>query len=206
MAERVPVNPGTVDWSGDNPGIYLKESPDGDFASLALFFRIVLSPVGRGHAMVVLGAPNEAKGWPAAPNLCLADNAPLARYLIDNFASKFPTFKGRAGLGAMTHLRLARVEKGGDLKARYSETVEGSGVVAAMVWKDLAPPIAIEVTPKHAVTGAHDMYSVFLEAKDAEIALNGNRLKGRPVDRPLFGRTIRSAFLAFSETWVKPPG
>lgn len=206
MTERVPVNPGTVDWSGDNPGIYLKESPDGDFTSLALFFRIVLSPFGRGHAMVVLGAPNEAKGWPAAPNFCLADNEPLARYLIDNFVVKFPTFKGRAGLGAMTRLGLTRVSKGGDLKSRYTETAAGEGIVASMIWKDLGPPVAIEVTPKHAVTGAHDMYSVFLEAKDAEITVNGRRLEGRPVDRPLFGRTIRSAFLAFSETWVKPAG
>jgi hypothetical protein len=26
MTERVPINPGRVEWSGDNPGIYLKEA------------------------------------------------------------------------------------------------------------------------------------------------------------------------------------
>ncbi len=42
MAE--PINfPGSVDWSGENPGISLKEKPDGPFVALASFFRVVLS-------------------------------------------------------------------------------------------------------------------------------------------------------------------
>jgi hypothetical protein len=35
---------------GRNPGISLKETPDGPFVSVASFFRVVLSPHGRGHA------------------------------------------------------------------------------------------------------------------------------------------------------------
>ena len=44
--DRIPVNPGSVEWSGENPGIYLKSDPDGDYSVVALFFRIVLSPYG----------------------------------------------------------------------------------------------------------------------------------------------------------------
>jgi len=44
------VFPGTVEWSGENPGISLKDRPDGPFVALASFFRVVLSPHGRGHA------------------------------------------------------------------------------------------------------------------------------------------------------------
>src|SRR4051812_722633 len=44
--------PGTVEWSGDNPGISLKETPDGPFVTAASFFRVVLSPFGRGHALM----------------------------------------------------------------------------------------------------------------------------------------------------------
>ena len=50
MSSRIPVNPGQVEWSGDNPGIYLKRIADGPFTALALFFRVVLSPHGRGTA------------------------------------------------------------------------------------------------------------------------------------------------------------
>ncbi len=48
--DRIPVNPGMVDWSGENPVMYLKESADGPFVTLISFFRVVLSPHGRGHA------------------------------------------------------------------------------------------------------------------------------------------------------------
>jgi hypothetical protein len=51
---------GTVEWSGENPGISLKEVPDGPFVVLASFFRVVLSPRGRGHAVVLLQSPNDA--------------------------------------------------------------------------------------------------------------------------------------------------
>ena len=61
---RTSINPGTVEWSGENPGIYLKEDPVGDYTALALFFRVVLSPYGRGNAAIVLGMPDAAKGWP----------------------------------------------------------------------------------------------------------------------------------------------
>jgi hypothetical protein len=44
---RVPIHPGTVEWSGENPGIYLKDSADGPWRSLMCFFRIVLSFVRR---------------------------------------------------------------------------------------------------------------------------------------------------------------
>ncbi len=204
MTERIPVNPGTVDWAGENPGIYLKDTPDGEFVTLGLYFRIVLSPHGRGHTMLILGAPDETKGYPEAMNICLTDNEPLTHYLMDGFVSKFPTFKGRAGLQAATWIPSASFDKTGDLKAVYTETAQGADVSASMTWKSMNPPFAVEVTPEHAVTGAHDMYSVFLEAKDAAISVNGTELSGRVADCTLFGQTISTAFLAFAETWVTP--
>ena len=71
MNPNKPRNPGTVEWSGDNPGIYFKEDPDGDWTALGLFFRVTLSPYGRGHVMIVMDQPNEALGYPDANNICL---------------------------------------------------------------------------------------------------------------------------------------
>jgi hypothetical protein len=48
------------------------------------------------------------------------------------------------------------------------------------------------------------MYSVFLEAASAEICINGTALAGKVASRQFFGRTMSTAFLAFSETWVTP--
>jgi hypothetical protein len=73
-----------------------------------------------------------------------------------------------------------------------------------MTWKDLQPPMAIEVGPDASATKQHDMYAVFLEARDAHITINGMALPGQVVDRQFFGRTMSTAFLALSETWVNP--
>lgn len=202
---RTSINPGRVDWSGENPGIYLKEDPDGDYTALAVFFRVVLSPHGRGNAALVLGAPDEARGWPDAPNFIMTDNQRLMRWIVDGWVSKFPTFVGRAGLDAMSWLDLESVEKRpGDLKTQYSEILRGSGVTTEMVWRGLGAPLPVEVTKENSATKEHEMYSVFLEAADASIVVNGTPLKGSVQDRPFFGRTMSTAFLAFSETWVTP--
>ena len=82
------VFPGQVEWSGENPGISLKQQADGPFTTLASFFRVVLSPHGRGHALVLLRSPQEADPAPERANICLHDNEPLARYLVTEFVSQ----------------------------------------------------------------------------------------------------------------------
>ncbi len=202
---RVSINPGRVDWSGENPGIYLKTDPDGDYTALALFFRVVLSPYGRGHAAIVLGAPDEAKGWPDVPNFIMTDNQRMMRWIVEDWVSKMPTFVGRNGLPAMSWLDVASVERrAGDLKTSYSEILRGSGVTLEMKWQDMGPPLPVEVTKENSATKEHEMYSVFLEAKQAGIIINGTPLPGTVGDRQFFGRTMSTAFLAFSETWVTP--
>lgn len=204
---RTPINPGRVDWSGENPGIYLRTDPAGDYNAVALFFRVVLSPFGRGHAGLVLGAPDEGRGWPDAPNLILTDNMGLMRWIVDGWVTKMPALRGRAGLGAMAWLDCESVEKRpGDLKSRYSETLRGADVTIEMIWRDMGPPLPVEVTAENSATGAHEMYSVFLEAGAAEIRLNGTALPGQVGRRQFFGRDMSTAFLAFSETWVTPEG
>lgn len=204
---RTSINPGRVDWSGENPGIYLKLDPTGDYTALALFFRVVLSPHGRGHAAMILGAPGQSKGWPDAPNLILTDNPRLMRWIVDGWVVDMPAFRGRTGLTAMTWLDCESVVKHpGDLKARYSETLRGSGVTVEMIWRDMGPPMPVEVTKENSATKRHEMYSVFLEAGAAEIRLNGTMLPGQVARRQFFGRDMSTAFLAFSETWVTPVG
>lgn len=203
---RTSINPGRVDWSGENPGIYLKTDPASDtYDTLALFFRVVLSPYGRGQAALVLGAPDKAQGWPHVANLIMTDNQRMMRWIVDGWVSKMPTFIGKPGLDAMTWLDCNSVEKRpGDLKSRYSETLRGSGVTLQMVWQDMGPPLPVEVTKENSATKAHEMYSVFLEAGSAQVILNGTALPGQVANRQFFGRTMSTAFLAFSETWVTP--
>ena len=84
MAEPI-VFSGNVEWSGENPGISLKERADGPFVSLASFFRVVLSPHGRGHVLVLLQSPQDANPPAERGNYCFHDNEKMARFLVSDF-------------------------------------------------------------------------------------------------------------------------
>ena len=203
--DRTSINPGRVEWSGENPGIYLKQQPEDDFSTLALFFRVALSPYGRGHAAIVLGEPDQPEGWPDVPNFIMTDNQRMMRWIVDGWVTKMPTFLNRQGLTHMRWLDLDSVEKRPhDLKTRYSEILRGSGVTLEMHWLELGAPLPVEVTKENSATKEHEMYSVFLEAAQAQILVNGTPLNGQVGERQFFGRTMSTAFLAFSETWVTP--
>jgi hypothetical protein len=131
----------------------------------------------------------------------------MMRWIVEGWVSKMPTFIGKPGLDAMSWLDCDSVEKRpGDLKSRYSETLRGSGVTLELIWRDMGVPISVEITKENSATKGHEMYSVFLEADSAQIVLNGTQLGGQVSERNFFGRTMSTAFLAFSETWVTPEG
>jgi hypothetical protein len=199
MAEVIRF-PGTVDWSGENPGIFLKANPSGAFTTLASFFRVVLSPHGRGHALVLLLPPNE---FVRANNLCLTDNEPLARWLVAEFVSKFGAFQGAAGLRSLLYRKLDSVETAGDPSNIYSETVKAGDLTVTLTWSGLGVPFCFVNPPELSATGVHHMPSVFVGCLDASILINGKRLPGAPVPREVAGRKITTAMLAFSETWIR---
>ena len=100
MAEP-PTHPGKVEWSGENPGMYLKMEEDGPFACLVSFFRVVCSPHGPGHSLVILTEPAQSGERPGQVNACYTDNPDLARYLNREFLAHFAAFKGNPNLGGL---------------------------------------------------------------------------------------------------------
>ena len=202
MAEPI-VFAGNVDWSGENPGISLKETPDGPFVTLASFFRVVLSPHGRGHALVLLRSPQEANPPADRSNLCLTDNEKMARYLVEEFVANFGAWKGTLGLRGLTYRPLDRVEAGGDPATSYSETVRSGDLTVRLDWKGLGKPFCFALPPDKSATGRHHMPSLFVGCQDATVTVNGRALPGKPVPREIAGNRISTAMLAFSETWIR---
>jgi hypothetical protein len=204
MASRVPIHPGSVDWSGENPGMYLKETADGRFTTLASFFRVVLSPHGRGHALVLLEAPWLDVNIPEALNVCVTDNEPLARWLVAEFVTRFGAFRGVPALGSLQYRRLTGTAVSGDQRSSYVEWVKGEGVDVTLTWSGLGTPFMVEMPVEKSATGRHEMFSLFVEATTATLLINGRKAVGRPFPRDFAGRQSSTAFLAFSETWVRP--
>ncbi len=203
MVIATPIHPGTVDWSGDNPGIYLRRAADEPFCSLAVYFRIVLSPHGKGHVMLLFADPTRAGGYPEVANVCVADNPRLARYLVANFVTRFGAFRDAAAFSGLKYLALTGISEGGDNRRNHVQVIRAKGLRVALEWKKLGAEFAVDLPPDKSATGAHEMYSCFREAHDASITVNGRTLRGKPFPRDFNGRPTSSAFLAFSETWVK---
>jgi hypothetical protein len=202
MAETL-VFPGTVEWSGENPGISLKEAPDGPFTTLASFFRVVLSPLGRGHALVLLQSPHDAAPPADSPNLCLTDNEPLARWLVSDYVTHFGAWRGLPGLQALTFRSLDSVTSGGDAISRYSETVRAGDTTVVLEWSGLGTPFCFALPPAQSATGRHHMPSLFVGCQTATVTVNGRARPGAPIPREIAGQRISTAMLAFSETWIR---
>lgn len=206
MTTTTVFPPGKVEWSGENPGIYLKETVDGPWVTLVVFFRVILSLYGRGHTLVLLEAPFLARSLPDVLNVCVTDNEPLARWLVAEFVSYFGVFRGVPALQSMVYLPLSEVGTSGDQRSSHVEWVKSQEVDATLSWEDLGEPFMGVVPVERSPTGKHDMFSLFVEAERATVTVNGRRLTGRPISRDFHGRSTSSAFLAFSETWMRPAG
>lgn len=202
MADTIQF-PGKVEWAGENPGISLKESPEGPFVSLASFFRVVQSSFGRGHALVLMQSPHDAKPKKGLENYVFYDNEKLARFLVEDFCSHFGAFKGIAGLKSLVYRRLDTVESQGNAIDSYRETVNAGDLTIRLEWKGLGEPFCFAFPPEKSATGKHYMPSTFVGCKEATISVDGRMLPGKPVPREIAGHTISTAMLAFSETWIK---
>jgi hypothetical protein len=199
MAETM-LFPGVVEWSGENPGISLKTDADGPFTALASFFRVVLSPHGRGHALVLLESPQQAD---APGNLCLTDNEPLARWLIAEYVSHFAAWRGLPGLAGLRFQAIDSVTTEGDAITAYAEVIRAGATTVRLGWRGLGAPFCFAHPPERSSTGKHYMPNVFLGCESATIELDGRTLPGKPVAREVAGHRISTAMLAFSETWIR---
>lgn len=198
-----PIHPGAIAWTGENPGIYLKDTQDGPWTGLATFFRITWSPYGRGSGVLLLDEPNLEQSLPDVVNVCISDNEELSRYLVAEFFSNFASFRVSPGIKAIQYVPLTEVYREGDTRSTYSEIVKSSDHEVKMTWKNLGDPYAVDMPPEKGPTQRHEMYSLFLDAEDAEVTINGRALKGKVVERDFADTKKSTAFLAFSESWME---
>ena len=200
-----PVTPGVVDWTGENPGILLKDA-DGEFSAMALFFRVAWPPVGQGQVLLLYGTPGAAQGPADAPNVLMADNMALAEYLMENFIGKLGAFRAAPAFDTLPRRAIQTVRADGDpMGHRYSETISGEGLSVQLVWEGLEEPKALELTPDQVGTGEHVMFTLLVPAREAQILVGGRALPGSVGARVQAGFETTTAFLYFSETWVIPP-
>jgi hypothetical protein len=193
-----------VDWSGENPGMYLKEAASGPFVTIISFFRVVTSPHGRGHAAFLLLDPHGDGKNPDKPNVCLTDNDPLAKYLCEGFVSNFGAFRTAKGLATLQYKPGWDFVSGGDGRRNHVEWFRSAIGQVQLRWSKLSEAFLVDLDPEASATGSHRMVSLFFDARKVGGSINGNGFDGKPFPREFAGKSDSStAFLAFSESWVR---
>ncbi|HBP85866.1 MAG TPA: hypothetical protein DD661_12610 [Gammaproteobacteria bacterium] len=199
-----PIHPGQVVWTGENPGILLKENPDGPFSAIALFFRIYVSPAGRGTVLLLLDSPEEKRAFPEGCNLLLHDNQDLAEYLLETFILRLPAFAALPSCESLSLIPIEECRSEGDPRVRYSEIIKADSLDIELVWDGLGKPTALELPPELTGGKENELYTLLIESTNPSIHINGRRLPGSPVERVQAGIKTTTAFLYFSETWIRP--
>jgi hypothetical protein len=202
---RPAMNPRPVDWAGENPGMYLKARADGPYVTLVSFFRVVLSPHGKGHAAFLVLDPGGDGADPAKPNVCITDNEPLAAYLREGFVQHFLAFRGGNALSTVKTVPGWDFVAGGDGRTVHTEWFRSTLGQVQLTWGGWGDRYVVELAgDQKAVTGKHEMFSTFVDVREVSGHVNGRSIAGKPFPREFAGKKDSStAFLAFAETWVK---
>lgn len=186
----------------------LFDSTTKTITAAASFWHCTYSPHGEGSALLLyLDAANAAAL--EQPTVAIyADNAPLARYLTDNFNQHFDGWKDFGFKGAA--VQQARFVREVDARRFYRAACHTDTAVIDILWTDIRSS-DFRTFPDlngggFGLTGDehyHVSNAIFL-CEQGAISINKRHASGaaQTLTTPE-GRFASSVFIALSETWVK---
>jgi hypothetical protein len=189
------TDPNQVRLTGENSFIRLLEAADGPQLTRVSHWRILYSPAGPGHALFI-----ESDVTGGAVRI-YSDNEAMTRWLQDEIERLlYPPF-------ADTDLPVsgARFGREGDTHTAWTETVRSDGDDLSLTWSDFTEPFVLTLGAGSVPGRPHGVYSCFIPARSARVALNDRVAAGRPFPQQRGDREGSTACLALSETWVRPP-
>ena len=194
------VKYGRVYVSGENPVIRLLMKEGGTPTTEASFWRVVYSPAGMGHVLFLRSGIAADNTTPPAGAIRIAftDNEKLAEYLAKDIMSAF----NKVYVADPFPVRKATFTTSGNTSSEWRETVKSDTYTIELVWSDFAEPFQLD-TPSGGRTNPYGIASMFIPARAAEVIINGKKAAGRPFPTKRGSMENSTAFLAFSETWVK---
>jgi len=189
-------------WSGENPIILLKDSPEAKETTATGFFRVDYSPAGSGHAVFIMSEDlkiNNSKVFH-----CITDNMEIGAWIRDKTICQLPEFLNfdLSGIPIIS----GRFSSMGNTNNEWTELISSELGELRLTWSNLQPPFHLTVPVGAAETIKHEINTCLYPAKKAEVVLNGIKAKGnaQPDKIPAGsgGDVAHStAFLALSEVW-----
>ena len=202
------VKIGRVYLTGENPVIRLLDKPGGAVLTFASYWRIVWSPVGPGHVCYLTTGDGKS---PADLRVALTDNRQLYDYITENimapvldkdiagrpYAPVAATFDDP---GRGTFVSNAAGDRNTMTERRI--TARSNKYTVVLVWHDFGEPFQLD-TPVGGAANPFGVTSLFIPAKTATVLINNKRAAGNVYPQMRGPAQSSSAFLAFSESWVK---
>jgi hypothetical protein len=195
MAEPQMVDPHDVVMTGENSFVRLSDDGGKTVADRVSHWRVLWCPAGQGHALFI-ESPLTGK----APRI-YADKAGIARFLQKNIEVLLHKPFADESIPVID----ATFERGGDSLSTVYERCTSTKDDILMTWWDLMPPFVLTMPPG-AMGRPLGVYSTFVPARGAQLAINGEVAPGKVFAQERGGRASSSCVLAWSETWVKPKG
>jgi hypothetical protein len=193
MAEPRMVDPHDVVMTGENSFIRLSDDDGKTMADRVSHWRVLWSPAGQGHALFI-ESPLTGK----APRI-YADNAGVARFLQRTIECLLHKPFADESL-PVTDAEFERT--GNSLSTVEERVVSGDGDII-LSWWDLMTPFVLTMPPG-AMNRPIGVYSTFLPARSAQLAVNGKAATAKVFMQDRFGKPSSSCCLAWSETWTRP--
>lgn len=195
MAEQQMVDPHDVMMTGENSFIRLSNDGGGTLADRVSHWRVLWSPAGQGHALFI-----ETALLGKGPRI-YADNASVARYLQRTIEPLLYKEFGDQSLPIID----AEFRRTGNSLSTVEERIISSDEEMVLSWWDLMAPFILTMPPG-AMNRPLGVYSTFIPARSAQLAVNGEFASAKVFPQERFGKPSSSCCLAWSETWTRPRG
>ena len=194
---------GKVYVTGENPGIHLLDKEGGKVLTAVSYWRIIWSPVGAGHICFVTTGDGKS---PDNLRIAFVDNPKLNDFLSQQVLGTFDASIAERPF-TVVHSKFTDPGQGtftnsGDTMTERRVTFTSNKYKVALVWRDFYEPFQLD-TPVGGGRNPFGVTSLFIPAKSADVTINGKKALGNVYPQKRGPVQSSSAFLAFSESWVK---
>ncbi|MBK8742245.1 MAG: hypothetical protein IPM02_23310 [Betaproteobacteria bacterium] len=194
MADPLPVDPNDVVMTGENSFIRLSADGGKTVKDRVSHWRVLWSPSGQGHTLFI-----ESPLTGARPRI-YSDNAGVTRFL----QRTIETMLHKPFADESLPIVEAEFERTGNSLSTVEERVLSADDEIILSFWDLMAPFILAVPP-----GVMDrplgVYSTFIPARGAQLAVNDEAATGKVFLMDRFGKPASSCCLAWSESWTRPP-
>ena len=194
---------GRVYVTGENPGIRLFDKEGGKLLTVVSYWRIIWSPVGAGHICFVTTGDGKS---PDDLRAAFVDNRKLHDFLSEQIMGTRGTSISERPF-TVVESKFSDPGQGtfsdsGDIMTERRVTFSSDKYTVALVWRDFYEPFQLD-TPVGGARNPFGITSLFIPAKSADVIINGKKAAGNVYPQKRGPVQSSSAFLAFSESWIK---